>query len=879
MGWLLKLGHVVNPERDEKDLDDELSFHLEMETQQYVDRGHSLVEARRLALRNFGGIEKTKEEVRDADYLRRFENLLQDLTFAIRQFRKRPGFTLLALVTLALGIGANSAIFSLIDGVLLAPLPYCNGHELVRLTQSAPKSKISNLPFSIPELEDYRAGVSSLVDIVEFHSMSFVLLGGEEPQRVQTGVVSDSFFSLLGVDPILGRSFSPEDNTPNGEAVLLLTHDYWEKSFGADRDIIGRLFEMNDRPHRVVGVLPPIPLSPLSVDVFMPSSACPFRAVAQRTPSNRNTFRSLVAMARVRPGFSLEQVNAQLNTVAKRFEAEYPATYGNGGLETRATTLHEELTRQARPTLFLLLVTTGLVLLIACANVANLLLTNWFRRQRETAVRVAIGAGRKRLICQALVESLLLTVFGGLLGLLLAAGGLDLLKAFTARLTPRAGEITINPSVLAFALGLSIVSGVFFALIPVLAVKLEHIIPALKAGRHNFRGSPSRLRGLLIVGQVAVSCVLLISAGLTLHSLLKLQGIDPGYRTENVLSAALSMNWSRYSSPQDARLFFEGALAILEKEPGVLSAAVGNIVPLAQQGPANFSFEIEKRPLQRGEMRPLVDIRSVSEYFFSTIRIPLRRGRLFSSADDSEAAPVAVVSESFATMYWPNDQPLGQRVRFADEPWREIVGIVGDARLHALSADSTEVIYVPLRQGGFGSSFLVRTTSDPSVMERRIKEIVYQLDPQQPLTYIETLDQLRRESIASPRLTTLLFGMFATLALLITLSGISGVIALAVNQRTHEIGIRMALGARQRTVLLLILAQGLKLVLIGLVTGLAVAFIGGRSVSASLYGIEPTDPMTFLIVASLFLAVAMATCLFPARRAITIDPLQALRSD
>lgn len=880
MGWLQRLRQSCDPGRSEAELDEELRFHLEMEIRRYRERGYPEDEARQIAWRSFGGFEKTKEEVRDVTRLRWLEQLWQDLVFSLRQFRKRPGFTLLCLMTLALGIGANSAIFSVIDGVLLAPLPFRDGDRLVYLLQSAPASGIDELPFSIPELQDYREGTSTLQDIVEFHSMSFILLGKQVPERVATGVVSYDFFDLLGVKPILGRTFRAQDEDPGAGAVLVLSFEYWRDGFAADPEVVGRVFEMNDRPHRVVGVLPRIPQTPARVQVYMPSTACPFRAAANRTAGEeRSAFRSLRALARMKPGSTLEDVNRDLSKIASGFEKEYPETYGSRDLQVKAISLHDELTRQARPTLYMLLATTALVLLIACANVANLLLANWFRRERETAVRVAMGAGKARLVSQALVESLLLTIAGGVLGLLLAAAGMNLLKAFVARFTPRASEISIDPGVMIFTLGLSLISAMLFSLLPVLAVRLDRIVPNLKTGRQVPEGPQSRLRGLLIMGQVAVSCVLLISAGLTLRSLMKLQGIDLGFRTENVLSASISMNWSRYRSAQEAGSFFEKVLELLEREPGVLEAAVGNIVPLAQQGPANASFEIETLPLERGEIRPLVDIRFVSEEFFSTIGIPLRQGRLFKRSDDTESPLVAAISESFARAYWPHESPLGQRVRYSQGPWRDIVGVVGDARLHQLISDSPEAIYIPVRQEGMSSSFLVRTVSDPSVMQKRIRELVFQVDPKQPITSVETLDELRRESIASPRLTTLLLGAFALLALIITLSGISGVIAFSVSRRRHEIGIRMALGARHTSVLVLVLKQGLQCVLLGLATGLLAASLAGHAVSGLLYQVKPTDPMTFLAVSGLFLLVALITCLLPARRATLIDPLQALRSD
>jgi predicted permease len=858
----------------------ELHFHLEREAEEYVRRGMTPDEARYAAMRSFGGVEQVKEECRDARGPRLLETLAQDARYGVRTLRKNPGFTALAVLTLALGIGANTAIFSVVNGVLLRPLPYDNGDRLVVLGQQAPLVGADTMNFSPKDFADFREQTTTLDGMAEYHSMSFILLGREEPEQVQTGVVSANFFDLLGVKPMLGRSFRPGEDLPGAEPVLVLSYKYWQQSHGADPDVVGKTFTMNDRVHTVVGVLPPVPSYPGDDDVYMPVCACPFRS-SQQVSENRRA-RMVRAFGLLKEGETADHCRADMATVAGRLKETYPDEYPvNGGYTAGATALREALTERARPTLFILLGTAGLVLLIACANVANLFLARMVRREREMAVRAALGAGRRRLLRQLLTESTMLAVAGGALGLLLAYVGLDLLVSFAERFTPRTGEISIDGSVLLFTLIVSIATGLVFGSMPALPTG-DNLVTALKEGGNSASTASrrQRLRSALIVAQVAVSFVLLIGAGLMLRSLIRLQQVDPGFNPENVLTMAVALNWSKYTDDDKERGFYRALLEQVNTHPGVLSAGVSGRVPLADSRPFNSGFRIEGRPADDGTT-PLADVRIVSPGYFPTMGIPLLKGRTFTEGDHEQAPEVAVINQSLARRYWGNDDPVGSRITFDDgASWITIVGVTGDVKQYGLDREVTGELYAPILQSPIlYANLFVRTASDPMGIARQMREAVYAVDPQQPVSDVQTMEQVRSESLASPRLTATLLGLFAALALVITASGIGGVMALWVTQRTHEIGIRMALGASQAKVLRMVLGQGLALVLAGLAAGIVGALALNRMLSGMLFGVAPTDPPTYAAVAVVLLAAAATACLAPARRATSIDPMIALRAE
>jgi putative ABC transport system permease protein len=811
------------------------------------------------------------------------EQLVRDVRFGIRTLLKNRGFALLAILTLGLGIGANTAIFSVIDGVLLKPLPYANGDRLVLVRQSAPLAGRPNTAVSIKELYDYREQTQVFDALVEYHQMNFDLLRRGEPDRVDTGVVSHDFFDVLGIKPILGRSFRAADDTLGADAVLILSYSYWQTKFGGDPKIIGQVFEMNDRPHTVVGVLPNVPHYPQENDVYMSVSACPFRAAAEkRINQNRRAFAGLTVFGRLKTGISRERATTDVETICGRFTHDNPTVYRPGSGFT-ATTLpvREELTRNARPMLLMLLATTGLILLIACANVANLTLARLLRRDRELAVRAAMGAARGRLVRQLLTESTLLSLAGGIVGLVFASFTISLLTTFVGRFTSRTGEIGIDPWVLGFTLLVSIVTGVVFGTFPALTSRVD-LVSAMKQGARGSSESLGRKRvqSALIVAQVAVSVVLLIGAGLLMSSFYRLQKVDAGYQGDRVLSAEAFTNFSKYPDAASQLRFYQPVLERLEAEPGVVSVAVTNAVPLSASTPNSNPFEIEGRKTDNPDKRPSADVRVVTPNYFMTLGIPMVQGRAFNALDRRESPAVVIINRAMVR-YWDKSDPVGSRVSFDNgQNWATVVGVVGDVKQFGLDRDSTAQVYQPLSQTqGLAGRFLVRTNGDPLNAAKMIREDVHAVDPNMPVENVQTLDEIRDKYLATPKLTATLLMVFAGLALLVTMSGISGVIATSVNQRMQEFGVRMALGSSRNGVLTLVLRQGLALVVFGLAIGIVGSVALTRLLSTYLFDTKPTDVVTFAVVSLLFVVAGAVACLGPAWRATRVDPMLALRAD
>ena len=875
-GWM-RLRAMLRRRRLEEQLDQELRFHLEMATEQNLERGMGPEQARRAALRSFGGVAKIKEECRDSWGVQHADALRQDLRQGARGLLRNPGFTAVIGLTLALGIGANTAIFSLIHGVLLRSLPYGGGDRLVRLYQSS--TQFEQFGFSVQEVQDYRELNRTLDELVEYHTMWFVLLGGEEPRRVQTGVVSANFFAVLGVRPLLGRTFLPHDEAPQAEAVLVLSHGFWVSGLGADPEVVGRRFEMNDRPHRVIGVLPPLPQYPDQNDVYMPTSACPFRS-APNLVANRAA-RLMSVFGRLQRDATVEQARTDLQQVSQQLQQAHPGFYPAGsGYTSTLEPLRDELVQGARPTFFMLLAAVGLVLLIACANVANLTLARLIRREHELALRSALGATRSRLVRQLLTESTLLALLGGVAGLLFAYIGLDLLVAFAARFTPRAAEIAIDGWVLLFSLVLSIGSGLAFGLAPALSARPDLRAALQESGGPALSGAGRlRLRRLLVVTQVTVAFVLLVAAGLLMRSLLELQQVDPGFQVERILTMRVDLNFTRYRGSALSREFHRRLLQQLESLPDALAVGAAGTFPLNEVTPGRGTYEVEGDPLGADAARPVADFQSVSPDYFRAIGVPILRGRFFTDRDGPDAPAVAIVSSSLARRHWGDKDPIGRRIALdGGGAWVMVVGVVGDVRQYGLDQQAADGIYLPIFQAPLlATTYLVRSRVEPARLIAQIKEAVYQLDPTQPVDHFRTLEQVRHNALAPPRLTTLLLGLFAAVALALTAAGIAGVIAFSVSQRTREIGIRMALGATQGQVVTQELRRSMAPVLLGLGLGSAGAIAVSRLLAGLLYGIPPTDPTTYLLVALLIAAVATGAGLIPAYRLTAIDPLNALR--
>lgn len=872
---------LVFKSRSEREMDDELRFHIEMATAQNVGRGMDPEQARTEALRAFGGVEKTKEQCREARGGRWIEELGRDVRYGVRTLRSHPGYTGVVILILALGIGANTAMFSAVNGVLLRPLPYAEGDRLVILQQRAPLAGVDNLGLSPLEIADYERGSRSLTNLVEHHTMGFNLLDHGEPSRVRTGVVSWDFFDVMGVKPLHGRTFRPEDERAEAEPVLILSYEYWQRQYSGDPKVVGRSLRMNDKAHTVIGILPQVPRYPTEDDVYMPTTACPFRSAPNMAVTREA--RMLTTFGRLRPGVTLEQGGAEVDAVAARLRGEHPESYPAAeGYEADLLSLRSELTREARPKLLLLLGTVGLVLLIVCANVTNLALARRLHRQKELALRSALGAGRGRIARQLLTESALLALAGGAAGLLLAASSLRLLSTFAARFTPRAAEIGLDGNVLLFTLIVSLATGLIAGAVPAFA--RQNPAAMLKEGGERgddrgIAGTSLRLRNLLIVFQLAASFMLLIGAGLTLRSLLRLEQVNPGFRLDRVSATDVVLDWSKYDTEERRWAVYAPLLDKVRSQPGFEAVALGSTFPLNDTNPWTNTLLVEGRPTAPGKAAPRVDLRIASAGYFETLGIPVLQGRSFTGQDAPGAPDVAIVNRSLARRVWPDRDPLGQRISLdGGESWRTIVGVVGDVKQYGLDSESADEIYRPLAQNPMiGVSLLVRSGLPVETVEATVRKILRDIDPEQPVFNTRTLRQVRAESLTPSRVTATLIGIFAVLALAISAAGIAGILAFSVGQRTHEIGIRMAMGAVPGDVLRMVLRQAALLVLPGLALGMIGALALTRLMTGLLFGVEPTDPFTFVAVSLLLLAVAAVACLIPARRATEIHPMVALR--
>jgi putative ABC transport system permease protein len=811
--------------------------------------------------------------------------LLRDLRYGLRGIFRSRGYALAVIITLGLGIGANTAIFSIIYGVLLKPLPYGDGERLVYLRQPQTATSVDDIGFSVHDITDIAARSRSLENVAEYHAMTFTFLGRGDAELVQTGVVSSHFFDLLGMQPILGRDFVEGDDRLGAEPVLILSYGYWQKRFGGDPDVVGQAFEMNGKLHTVIGVLPPVPQFPDENDVYMPTSACPIRSSDQMIEAR--DMRMMAVFGRARPGVDVDQVNADLQGLSSQLAAEYPESYDTGAGQTMsATALKEELVQNARPIFLVLLGTAGLVLLIACANVANLALARLSRRDQELALRTALGAGRGQLIRQLLTESTLLAVVGGGLGIVLAYAGHDMLVGFAARFTPRAQEATLNLPVLLFALAMALGAGLVFGTAPALAA-VKDVGGTLKEGKgQSANVRRGRLQSGLVVTQVAMAFMLLIGAGLTLKSFWLLQSVDPGFDPVHVLSMDVDVNsYNSTMDPQQRRDFYFTLAERLEAMAGVQAVGITSDRPLAGGfGTVGIRAEGNTEP-EIGRL-PQAASRLASEGYFTTMDIPLKAGRTFQPQDADLTGLVAVVTEAFADQVFPAENPIG-RTFVQCLPWSgqcgppfEVIGVVGDYHTSSLESAADPVFFRSSRQSSFpGQTFVIRTTGDPKERIQQFRDVVKELDANIPVARIATMEDRVDEALAPRRLTMVLLTLFAGVALVVSLAGIAGVISFAVSQRTREIGIRLALGAEAGSVLMNVAGRGLAMVAVGLAVGLGGALAARSVVGGLLWGIPALDTATWVVTGAVLGVVSMLACYLPARRATRIDPLEALRAE
>jgi len=815
----------------------------------------------------------------------------RDLRYALRGLVKNPGYALVFIVTLGLGIGANTAIFSAVHGVLLRPLPHEDGDRLVYLRQAAPLADLDNVLFSVPEIEDYRTGVATLDEIAEFSAMTFTMLGYEQPRRVRAGIVTGNYFDVMGLSSALGRTVGPEDDGEDAPAVIALSHRYWQNVFGGDPDVLGRTVEMNGRTATIVGVAEPAPPYPERTDIYVNMAASPHHLEA--TMQTDRVHRMTEVFARLAPGATVESARTQIEGVTSRLHGDHPDVYDTGsGFTVGVTPLKTQLTARARPTLLLLFGTAILVLVIACANLANLTLTRVLRRDHELAVRVSLGGSRGTLRRELLVESLVLAALGAAVGLVIAFVSLDLLVSFASRFTSRATEIAFDGTVFVFALLVMVGASVFFTVLPPLPDGNDVGSALSRGGRGSTGGSGARRtqRGL-VVAQIATSFVLLIGAGLFLRSMLNLNRVDPGFETERVLTMDIPAA-SLFVDLADLRTQHLSTLDDVRALPGVRSAAMTNSVPLAgnRTFASQWRIEVENHEPSSGAPTPRAEFRVATPGYFETMGIEVVRGRTFTTTDTEDAQPVAILNESMARAYFGDEDPIGKRIAWTDEvirfiglhgEYRTVVGVVEDTRDWGLDARVQHAMYNPYGQVTpfFSQSLVLRSAGDPRALLPAVRDIVLSYDPNQPIDNIATIQQLGERSIAPVRLNTILLGAFAALALVIAAVGIGGVLAFSVGSRRREFGIRTALGALRHQVWSEVLVEGAWMAGAGVVIGALLSLVLTRFLGGLLVGVPAFDPVTFVAVGLLLAAVAILASWIPAWRAATVSPMEVLESE
>jgi putative ABC transport system permease protein len=810
----------------------------------------------------------------------RMESFIQDLRFGARMLAKNPGFTLIGALTLALGIGANTAIFSVVNAVLLQPLPFAEPDRLMWFGGWTGADKGQGV--TPADFLDYREQCQSFTQIAASVSdgIAMNLSGSGEPERLKGGYVTANYLDMFGVKPALGRTFSAEEglegiDMEGGDRVVVLSDALWRRRFGADPAIINQTITLDTRNVTVIGVMPPQFQYPPGVEIWLP-----FRfPVSPQSAFRSREFHFLRPVARLKPGVSRAQAQAEVETIARRLQTLYPRTNANQSLFLWP--LQERLVGNIRLTLLTLISAVGCVLLIACANVANLLLARASARGREIAVRSALGASRGRVVRQLLTESLALALLGASGGMLLAKWGVKLLAPLSAGHLPRADEVRIDAPVFGFTLAVALLTGLLFGLAPALQSARLDLTEALKeSGRGAGSGARRhRTLNLLVVGEVALAMVLLVGAGLLINSFVRLQQVGAGFDEKNLLTARIDIP-NPYAQPEKKQQFFERLQQRVAALPGVEAVGLITELPLANQS-ANFKFKVEGRPESAPGQPPDADIRAVNHDYFRAMRIPLLRGRYFTEADVRGNAKVVVISDELARLYFAGEDPVGQRLLrgpLGKEEALEIIGVVGDVRHRGLDVEFRQTIYAPSLTLGF-TNLVIRTTNDPVSLAAAVRREVAAIDPNQPVANIKTMERWVSESVAQPRFRTLLLGMFSAAALLLAMMGIYGVMSYAVSQRAHELGVRMALGASAGDVLKLVIREGMRLAGAGMAIGLVASLALTRLIKDLLFGVRATDPMTFAAIALFLTGVALLACYLPARRATKVDPMTALRSE
>ena len=900
---LARLAGMFTKNRADDELKEELQSHLEMETAENIRRGMSPEDARRHALVASGGLTQAVEAVRDRRGLPWLESVAADLRYALRTLRRSPAFTAVVVLTLALGIGANTAIFSVVHAVLLKPLPNRDGDRLLYLRQSADGPGQANISFSVPEVHDLRAGVPSLGGIAEYSPWNLTLQGDNDAVRLDVGLVTGNYFDVMGLSPVLGRLTRPSDDGAGVPPVMVLSHDFWVKRFGGDPAIVGRQVKLDGQSVTVIGVLQPAPFFPDRIDALLNMVVSPHHVSAMMVQNRSHRMTEVVA--RLAPGATVAQARTEVAAVYARLQSDYKEAYNPGShYRIVVTPFKEALGERARLTLWLLMAAAAFVMIISAANIANLTLMRGVRREHELVVRAALGAGVARLRRLLLVENLVLTLLGAVSGVAIALVGVRLLISLAARYSPRAGEIRLDGAVLGFTLALSVALALLLSFIASLP-REGTFASWISAGVRRMSGSlrKQRLQRGLVVAQVAVSVVLLAGAGLLTRTMIRLSEVDSGLRTESVFamdvpllqlsggpsSGTDPMAWFRHIMELDvaAKEQYERMRSEIRALPGVDEAGLGSSIPLAASM-MTFDVKAEGQSLTVGEAVPRADVRTAGPEYFRASGIPLLAGREFTSTDRAGSELVVIVNKTFADRFFPGEDPIGKRIAWTGPllklspisgDWRTIIGVSGNTRDGGLDAEPRASVFMPFAQMlSIGGALVIRGDSNAPGLVAAATRIVHRIAPAAPIVKVLTVAQIKDQSVSPRRLNAELVSSFGILALIIAAVGIAGVLAFSVSARTTEIGIRMSLGADRGQVQRMILREGGVLLVLGLVVGVAGAFFATGLVRGLLFGVAPHDPTTFVGVALVMLAIGIVACWIPALRASRIDPAIAMRS-
>jgi predicted permease len=879
---LLRLKALFRRRQLDRDLDDELAFHVAMREQKLSESVAQPDDAHYAVRRRFGNATSLKESTREMWTFTWLETLWQDVRYGARVLRKSPGFTATAVLTLALGIGANTAIFTVVNSVLLRPLPYKDPSHLYWVSDYLPRFHAAMVGSS--DYLAWRERNAVFDDMAAYNYFSTNLTTDGEPERLSAVGVTASFFSMLGVEPAIGRAFVDAENRAGVTPVVILSYRFWQQRYAGSQNILGRSIHLDDSSYQAVGVMPAdfrFPDNDRNPDLYLPLTLPPHPIFSPQSPQQ-----ILQVLARVKPGIRPERAISDLATMNEWIARQYPAAFAAAASNTQVQfiNLHDRLIGDTRPGLLMLLGAVSFLLLISCANVANLQLARSSRRQREIAVRMALGAGRSRVVRQLLTENVLLAVIAALLGFFIAREGIQLFHVLPPSAIPHPEFVVMDGWVLGFTMVIAIVTGLLFGLAPASVTFHADLNYALKEGTSGSGTAPGRihLRGMLVVAELAMALVVMVGAGLLINSFMKLMAVSPGFDSHNLFTAQLKLSSVTYKTQEQQGAFASHLLETITGLPGVKSAALGTSLPMMPYDSQN-AFFIKGQPEMPIGTWPLVPIIDVTPGYFQALGIPVLSGRPFAPEDRAGSSPVAIVNRAFVNQYLNGVDPMQQSLRISGSPtapWTPIVGLVGDERHQGPDVNPSPQIYIPLVQSRLQYiQIALRTQSNPAAVASELKYAVQQLDPNLPVYDVSTMDQRLAKSVGTRKFDTLMLGIFAAVALIVAAVGVYGVVSYAVSQRIHEFGIRIALGATPSDVLRLVLGQGLRLALMGVLIGVLGALALTRLLAGMLFEIKPSDPFTLASVAVLLSAVALLACYIPARRATRVDPMFALRHE